>query len=124
MAPEVGGAICSNGIVVMTPGSSSRTAVNAEKETDVEKIVEDLKSKLDSIEDKPRAALIAGGAVLAVTVANGVVSTIDNLPALPGLMKLIGTSYSLWFAYRNLLFEDNRKELSEDLDNIWKKITG
>jgi len=39
-------------------------------------------------------------------------------------MKLVGTTYSLWFAYRNLLFETSRKELGEDLDALWKKITG
>lgn len=67
-------------------------------------------------------------------MANAVVTTIDSLPVVPGFMKvqaisgyilrvfidfnhqLVGTSYSLWFAYRNLLFESSRKELGEDLD--------
>mmetsp|Transcript_11021 Transcript_11021/g.17648 ORF Transcript_11021/g.17648 Transcript_11021/m.17648 type:complete len:193 (-) Transcript_11021:153-731(-) len=123
METGTGAAVCNNGLVVLR---GSRTSIKAEKEADfdADQVIGDLKTKLDGIEDKPKAALVVAGAVAALTVGNAVVTTIDNLPLLPGLMKLVGTTYSLWFAYRNLLFETSRKELGEDLDALWKKITG
>mmetsp|Transcript_24195 Transcript_24195/g.36273 ORF Transcript_24195/g.36273 Transcript_24195/m.36273 type:complete len:189 (-) Transcript_24195:176-742(-) len=118
--------LCNNGLVVIKAPQNSRSlSVQAsEKPVDVEGLISDLKDKVDNIENKPRAALVAGGVVLALSVTNAVVTTIDALPLLPGLMKLIGTTYSTWFLYRNVLFEENRKELTEDIESVWNKIAG
>ena len=48
--------MCNNGIVVLK-GARSRTSVNAENDFDAEAIVEDLKGKIDAIEDKPKVDL-------------------------------------------------------------------
>ncbi|RCV25872.1 hypothetical protein SETIT_5G200500v2 [Setaria italica] len=43
---------------------------------------------------------------------------------LPGLLELVGLSYSGWFVYRYLLFQENRKELAEVIDDIKRRIVG
>jgi len=104
----------------------SPTAVRAAKsdELDADKLIEDLTSKFDSIENKSQVAIYGGASILALLLANGLVTTIDAIPVLPYFMKLVGTGYTSWFVYRYLLFDDSRKELLEDLEAIRKKVTG
>ena len=113
--------LCGKMVVIRSP-----TAVRAEGDSslDADKLIEDVTSKLNSIENKGQVAIYAGASIAAVLVANGLVTTIDAIPVLPYLMKLVGTGYSSWFIYRYLLFDDSRKELLEDLEAIRKKVTG
>eukprot|EP00471_Norrisiella_sphaerica_P003409 CAMPEP_0184481946 /NCGR_PEP_ID=MMETSP0113_2-20130426/3532_1 /TAXON_ID=91329 /ORGANISM="Norrisiella sphaerica, Strain BC52" /LENGTH=186 /DNA_ID=CAMNT_0026861409 /DNA_START=39 /DNA_END=599 /DNA_ORIENTATION=- len=112
--------ICGKMVVLRPP-----TAVRAEESTvDADKILEDIGSKFNSIENKSQVAIYAGTSIIALLLANGLVTTIDAIPVLPYFMKLVGTGYSTWFIYRYLLFDDSRKELQEDLEAIRKKITG
>ncbi|XP_004971930.1 protein CURVATURE THYLAKOID 1A, chloroplastic [Setaria italica] len=48
----------------------------------------------------------------------------DAIHILPGLLELVGLSYSGWFVYRYLLFQENRKELAEVIDDIKRRIVG
>jgi len=56
--------------------------------------------------------------------ANAVVTTIDSLPFIPYFTEVVGTCYSLWFAYKYLLFEDSRKELAKDIEILLEKVGG
>ncbi|CAI5987346.1 unnamed protein product [Closterium sp. NIES-65] len=40
----------------------------------------------------------------------------------PGFLKLVGTVYTGWFAYRYLLFEASRKELSDKVADLISQI--
>mmetsp|Transcript_16784 Transcript_16784/g.20156 ORF Transcript_16784/g.20156 Transcript_16784/m.20156 type:complete len:206 (-) Transcript_16784:259-876(-) len=113
--------MCGKMVVLRSP-----TAVRAAKsdELDADKLIEDLTSKFDSIENKSQVAIYGGASILALLLANGLVTTIDAIPVLPYFMKLVGTGYTSWFVYRYLLFDDSRKELLEDLEAIRKKVTG
>mmetsp|Transcript_1399 Transcript_1399/g.1977 ORF Transcript_1399/g.1977 Transcript_1399/m.1977 type:complete len:194 (+) Transcript_1399:58-639(+) len=111
--------VCGKMVVLRSP-----TAVHADKKVNTDAIMADVSSALEDIEFSPQLAIYAGGAVLAVLIGNGVVTTIDAIPVLPYFMKLVGTGYSAWFLYRYLLFDDARKELLEDIDAIKTKITG
>lgn len=91
---------------------------------DADALVKDLTSKLDAIEDKPQAALYAGGAILGITIANSIVSSIEALPLLPKVFELIGTGYSGWFTFRYLLKKESRKELIADIDAVKEKLLG
>merc|ERR1711953_1083649 len=97
-------------------GSESELSVN------VDELIMDLKGKVDNIEDKPQAAITAAGAVVGISVAGGLLSTIDSIPLLPKLMELVGTGYSGWFAYRYLLNKESRKELIADIESVKEKI--
>mmetsp|Transcript_18202 Transcript_18202/g.34741 ORF Transcript_18202/g.34741 Transcript_18202/m.34741 type:complete len:195 (-) Transcript_18202:326-910(-) len=114
--------LCGKMVVLRSP-----TAVRAQGDdttVDADKMLDDLTSKLNQIENKGQIAIYAGASVLAILVANGLITTIDAIPVLPYLTKLVGTGYTGWFVYRYLLFDDSRKELLEDLEAIRKKITG
>ncbi|ONM04676.1 Threonine endopeptidase [Zea mays] len=47
-----------------------------------------------------------------------------NYDDLPGILELVGLSYSGWFVYRYLLFQENRKELAGVIDDIKRRIVG
>jgi len=91
---------------------------------DTDKLIEDLTTKWENVDNKGQVAVYAGGALVALIAANAVVTTIDSLPFLPYFTEVVGTCYSVWFAYKYLLFEDSRKELSKDVDTLIEKISG
>eukprot|EP00469_Lotharella_globosa_P012797 CAMPEP_0167774740 /NCGR_PEP_ID=MMETSP0111_2-20121227/2169_1 /TAXON_ID=91324 /ORGANISM="Lotharella globosa, Strain CCCM811" /LENGTH=202 /DNA_ID=CAMNT_0007664573 /DNA_START=61 /DNA_END=669 /DNA_ORIENTATION=+ len=115
--------VCNNGVVVLRPTMAARAA---EKDTsiDADKLIEDLSAKWDKVENKGQVAVYAGGALVALVTANAVVTTIDSLPFIPYFTEVVGTCYSLWFAYKYLLFEDSRKELAKDIEILLEKVGG
>uniref|UniRef100_A0A0D6R5M9 Cyanobacterial aminoacyl-tRNA synthetase CAAD domain-containing protein n=1 Tax=Araucaria cunninghamii TaxID=56994 RepID=A0A0D6R5M9_ARACU len=89
-----------------------------------DEVLDDLKEKWDSIENKSTIFLYGGGSLAALWVSSTVVSAINSVPLLPKVMELIGLGYASWFTYRFLLFKENRKELVADIEELKKKITG
>merc|ERR1712064_182480 len=77
-------AVCGN-LVVLRPS----TALRAEK-FDAEKVLSDVTAKVDAIDNKPQVALYAGGAVVALVVLNGVVTSLESIPLLPKLFEIVG----------------------------------
>merc|ERR1712107_545057 len=111
-------------LVVLRPSTALRATTGKEDtvSVDVDSVVKGLGDKLDSIEDKPQAALYAGGAVVALLFANNILSTIDSLPLVPKLLELVGTGYSAWFTFRYLLKKESRKELIADIEATKSKL--
>merc|ERR1719277_119700 len=101
-------------LVVLRPSTALRATTGKEDtvSVDVDAVVKGVAEKLDSIEDKPQAALFA----------NNILSTIDSLPLIPKLLELVGTGYSGWFTYRYLLKKESRKELIADIEAVKNKI--
>jgi len=93
--------VCNNGMVVMRPSLAVRAEQKpGKKEIEVDQLLEDLTNKWDKTENKGQVAVYAGGALVALVTANAVVTTIDGLPFVPYFTEVVGTCYSLWFAYR------------------------
>merc|ERR1712050_466210 len=115
-------AVCGN-IVVLRPSVALR-AEKGSSSLDADTIVDDLKKRIDSIEDKPQAALYAGGTVVALGLANSIVSTVESLPLIPKLFELVGLGYTAWFSYRYLHFKSSRQELIQDIEDLKKKVSG
>ncbi|CAN6324717.1 unnamed protein product, partial [Urochloa humidicola] len=67
-----------------------------------------LKQEWDGIKNKYTVTTLAFAATLGMWSAGGVVSALDRLPVVPGIMEIVGIGYSGWFAYRNLLFKPDR----------------
>ncbi|XBJ24723.1 hypothetical protein VPH35_002534 [Triticum aestivum] len=81
-----------------------------------------LKQEWDRVEDKYAVTTLAVAATLGMWSAGGVVSAIDRLPVVPGLMEVVGIGYSGWFAYKNLLFKPDRKAFFAKVRNIYEDI--
>nr|CAB3500293.1 unnamed protein product [Digitaria exilis] len=93
-------------VVAMATGEPAAAAPAANEE--FTEFVNALKQEWDRIEDKYAVTTLAVAATLGMWSAGGVVSAIDRLPIVPGLMEAVGIGYSGWFAYRNLLFKPDR----------------
>jgi len=111
------------------PAPVARRAVAARAassggEADVDKIVKDLQEKWDKTENKSGVVLYGAGAIVLVWLSSALVSSINAVPLLPKLMELVGLGYTAWFTYRYLLFKSSREELSKDVEEIKKRITG
>ncbi|MFS7889537.1 putative cyanobacterial aminoacyl-tRNA synthetase, CAAD domain, protein CURVATURE THYLAKOID 1 [Helianthus anomalus] len=52
------------------------------------------------------------------------ISAIDRLPLVPGVLELVGIGYTGWFAYKNLVFKPDREALFEKIKSTYKDITG
>jgi len=89
-----------------------------------DELLSELKDKWDAMENKSSLALYGAGAILAVWISLVVVRSLDSVPLLPGILELVGLSYSGWFVYRYLLFQENRKELAGVIDDIKRRIVG
>jgi len=110
--------LCGN-VVVLRPDTALRAS-----NFDAEEILKDVTDKWDAVEDKPGTLLTAGGVVIALTLTNSIISTLDAIPLLPGLLKTVGLGYSGYFAYRYLFTAASRQELKEDIDELKKKVSG
>ncbi|PNH10137.1 hypothetical protein TSOC_003172 [Tetrabaena socialis] len=113
-----------------TVGRCQRLVVRAEETTtaetsfDSEKVLKDLQTKWDAVDNKGAVAAYVGGAVVAIWLSSTVVNAIGQVPLLPKFMELVGLGYSSWFTYRYLLFKSSREELLKDVGDLSKKITG
>ncbi|CAD6211802.1 unnamed protein product [Miscanthus lutarioriparius] len=93
-------------VVAMAAGEPTASPVDDNEE--LTEFVNALKQEWDRIEDKYAVTTLAVAATLGMWSAGGVVSAIDKLPVIPGLMEAVGIGYSGWFAYQNLLFKSDR----------------
>ncbi|KQJ97595.1 protein CURVATURE THYLAKOID 1B, chloroplastic [Brachypodium distachyon] len=106
-------------VVAMAAGEpAAPLADNAE----LTEFINALKQEWDRVEDKYAVTTLAVAATLGMWSAGGVVSAIDRLPVVPGLMEAVGIGYSGWFAYKNLLFKPDRKAFFAKVRNIYEDI--
>lgn len=64
----------------------------------------------------------AGASVLALLIAMAIVRTIDGVPILPSFLKLVGVTYSGFFVYRYLLYEESRAELQRNIGDFLDQV--
>lgn len=86
--------------------------------------MKDLQDKWDKVENKTGVVLYGAGALVALWFSSTLVSALNAIPLLPKLLELVGLGYTSWFVYRYLLFKSSREELSKDVEELKKKITG
>ncbi|KAI9107924.1 hypothetical protein K1719_021260 [Acacia pycnantha] len=83
---------------------------------------------VQNVWDKPedRVGLIGLGftAVVALWASANLITAVDKLPVLPGVLELIGILFSSWFTYRYLLFKPDRQELFQILNKSVSDILG
>lgn len=72
-----------------------------------------------------KGEVIAYGALLSLGLwaAVGVVDAVDRVPVVSQVLKLVGTSYTGWFAWRYLIFHEGRMALARDLKEARASLT-
>jgi valyl-tRNA synthetase len=64
------------------------------------------------------------GLLCLLKIASGVLDGMADIPLLPGLFKLIGFGYSLWFGNRYLLRATDRRELATKIEAVKTETIG
>ncbi|CAA2970254.1 Pyruvate dehydrogenase E1 component subunit alpha-3, chloroplastic [Olea europaea subsp. europaea] len=76
--------------------------------TELPEIVGTIQESWDKVEDKYAVTSLAVAGGVAVLASSGMISAIDRLPPVPGVLELVGIGYTAWFAYKNLVFKPDR----------------
>jgi len=70
---------------------------------------------------------VVGGLIvfsLVATVYSGVLSTINSIPLVPGLLELAGVIWLVNFALRNLIRNSDRDNFIKGARSTWSRVTG
>ena len=92
--------------------------------TELPEIVKAAQKAWDKVEDKYAVSSIAVAGVVALWGSTGLISAIDRLPLVPGVLELVGIGYTGWFAYRNVVFKPDRDALIQKITDTYSNIIG
>ncbi|OVA19913.1 Cyanobacterial aminoacyl-tRNA synthetase [Macleaya cordata] len=92
--------------------------------TEMPEIVKTIQAAWDNVEDKYAVTTLAVAGVVALWGSTGLISAIDRLPLVPGVLEIVGIGYSGWFAYKNLIFEPDREALFKKIKETYKDVIG
>ncbi|CAL0302199.1 unnamed protein product [Lupinus luteus] len=117
---------------VMAMASSTAGEVTTEAVTTTETLepielpnfVKTIQQAWDKVEDKYAVSTLGVAAAVALWGSAGVISAIDRLPLVPGVLEVVGIGYTGWFAYRNIVFKSNREALVQKIKETYSEITG
>uniref|UniRef100_A0A166HRV8 Cyanobacterial aminoacyl-tRNA synthetase CAAD domain-containing protein n=1 Tax=Daucus carota subsp. sativus TaxID=79200 RepID=A0A166HRV8_DAUCS len=79
-----------------------------EAETELPEVFESVQEFWNKLDDKYAVTSLGVATVIALVGSSGLVSAIDRLPLVPGVLELVGIGYTGWFAYKNLIFKPER----------------
>ncbi|KAL8192636.1 hypothetical protein R6Q57_027821 [Mikania cordata] len=107
-------------VAVMATGEATPEAISPE----VQELIKPVQEAWEKVEDKYAvSSLILAGVVL-LWGSTGLISAIDRLPLIPGVLELVGIGYTGWFAYKNLVFKPDREALVEKVICTYKDVIG
>ncbi|CAA2968500.1 CURVATURE THYLAKOID 1B, chloroplastic-like [Olea europaea subsp. europaea] len=92
--------------------------------TELPDIVKTIQESWDKVEDKYAVTSLAVAGGIAVLATSGMISAIDRLPLVPGVLELVGIGYTGWFAYKNLVSKTEREILIQKIKDTYKEIIG
>ena len=92
--------------------------------TELPEIVKTLQDAWDKVEDKYAVSSLAVTGVVALWGSTGLISAIDRLPLVPGVLELVGIGYTGWFAYKNLIFKPDREAFIQKVKDTYKDVIG
>ncbi|KAJ8650273.1 hypothetical protein MRB53_003296 [Persea americana] len=96
----------------------------AEAATEVPDIVKSVQTAWDKVDDKYGVTSLAVAGVVALWGSTGLISAIDRLPLIPGVLELVGIGYTGWFVYQNLVFNSEREALLKKVKDTYNDIIG
>ncbi|KAL0862075.1 hypothetical protein Bca101_041193 [Brassica carinata] len=92
--------------------------------TELPDIVKTVQEAWDKVEDKYAVSSLAVSGFVALWGTAGVISAIDRLPLVPGVLEVVGIGYTGWFAYKNLIFKPDRETLFQKVKDTYRDIIG
>ncbi|XP_078436627.1 protein CURVATURE THYLAKOID 1B, chloroplastic-like [Wolffia australiana] len=106
----------------ITPSNDTAPATSTTTETP--EILKTIQEAWNKVEDKYAVSALAASGAVALWGAAGMISAIDRLPLVPGVLEVVGIGYSGWFAYKNLLNKSERDALLSKIKNTYNDIIG
>ncbi|KAL1535638.1 protein CURVATURE THYLAKOID 1B, chloroplastic-like [Salvia divinorum] len=110
-------------VTAMVTGEASAEVVEVAS-TETPEIVIKVQQAWDKVEDKYAVTSLAVAGGLGLIASAGVISAIDKLPLIPGVLELVGIGYTGYFAYTNLASKSSRDALIEKIKVTYDDITG
>ncbi|KAI0564217.1 Cyanobacterial aminoacyl-tRNA synthetase CAAD [Gracilaria domingensis] len=108
--------------VKTTPPVSITDTSAAEYSLDTEALKEKAMQVVSDVSERPlfytQIFAYSAAAIIALTVLRAVISAVDSIPILPGVLELIGLSYTVWFFWRYVLFKESRQELLDEVEEF------
>ncbi|QCE02481.1 protein CURVATURE THYLAKOID 1B, chloroplastic-like [Vigna unguiculata] len=92
--------------------------------TEVPEIVKTLQETWDKVDDKYAVSSLALIGVIALWGSVGLISAIDRLPLIPGILEIVGIGYTGWFVYKNIVFKPDREKLTQKVKETYNEILG
>ncbi|KAK2649940.1 hypothetical protein Ddye_017429 [Dipteronia dyeriana] len=107
-------------VMAMATGEAPAEVAAAE----LPEIAKTLQEAWDKVEDKYAVSSLAVTGVIAIWGSSGMISAIDRLPLVPGVLEIVGIGYTGWFAYKNLVFKPDREALIQKIKDTYKDVIG
>ncbi|KAK0580286.1 hypothetical protein LWI29_000332 [Acer saccharum] len=92
--------------------------------TELPEIAKTVQEAWDKVEDKYAVTSLAVTGVIAIWGSSGMISAIDRLPLVPGVLEIVGIGYTGWFVYKNLVFKPDRDALVQKIKDTYKEVIG
>ncbi|KAG9150271.1 hypothetical protein Leryth_009821, partial [Lithospermum erythrorhizon] len=109
---------------ISTEETPVATEVATAETTETTEIVKSIQEAWDKVEDKYAVSSLAVAGAVALVGSSGMISAIDRLPLVPGVLELVGIGYTGWFAYKNLIFKPDREALIRKIKDTYNGIIG
>ncbi|KAK9758127.1 hypothetical protein RND81_01G209000 [Saponaria officinalis] len=109
---------------VPAAASTSTPAPTEVAEGDTPEFLKTLQDAWDKVEDKYAVSGLAVAGTIGLVASSGMISAIDRLPLVPGVLELVGIGYTGWFAYKNLFSTPNREALIKKVKDTYNEIIG
>jgi isoleucyl-tRNA synthetase len=94
----------------------------------IAQFVADLPSYAGDFFTEYQTVLVTVGLSLSVLVTAkvtlAILDTLNQLPMLGGIFETIGILFTIWFAFRHLLWAENRQELAENIGSLAAEVVG
>ncbi|XP_062091278.1 protein CURVATURE THYLAKOID 1B, chloroplastic [Humulus lupulus] len=107
-------------VIAMATGEAPAEVATAE----TPEIIQTVQEAWEKVEDKYAVSSLAVAGIVALWGSTGMISAIDRLPLIPGVLELVGIGYTGWFAYKNLVFKPDREVLLQKVKDTYKEIIG
>ncbi|XP_019154206.1 PREDICTED: protein CURVATURE THYLAKOID 1B, chloroplastic [Ipomoea nil] len=109
-------------VVAMATGEVATAEVATT--TELPEFVKTIQKTWDKVEDKYAVTSLAVAGAVGLWASTGVVSALDKLPVVPGLLELVGIGYTGVFVYNNLVYKPDREALIQKVKDTYKEILG